>query len=111
MLQTPLPAHLMRAVQRLGRADVVLVLVGGGELQPEIDGIAASDPGRFRVLPFQNQSRMPVVHRLGDLFVLPSAEGETWGLAVNEAMASGLPVLTTPDSAVLKLKDLLAVRS
>ena len=27
------------------------------------------------------------------------------------AKASGLPVLTTPDSAVLKLKDLLAVRS
>jgi glycosyltransferase involved in cell wall biosynthesis len=89
------PVHLMRAVQRLGRSDVVLVLVGGGELQREIDGIATADPERFRVLPFQNQSRMPLVYRLGDLFVLPSADGETWGLAVNEAMACGRPVLVS----------------
>jgi glycosyltransferase involved in cell wall biosynthesis len=89
------PVHLMRAVQRLGRSDVVLILVGGGELQQEIDDIRAADPARFRVLPFQNQSRMPIVYRLGELFVLPSAHGETWGLAVNEAMACGRPVLVS----------------
>jgi glycosyltransferase involved in cell wall biosynthesis len=38
---------------------------------------------------------MPLVYRLGDLFVLPSAFGETWGLAVNEAMACGRPVLVS----------------
>jgi glycosyltransferase involved in cell wall biosynthesis len=86
---------LMRAVQRLRNPNVVLVLVGGGELQSEVDNIAAADPNRFRVLPFQNQSRMPLVYRLGDLFVLPSAYGETWGLAVNEAMACGRPVLVS----------------
>jgi glycosyltransferase involved in cell wall biosynthesis len=64
-------------------------------LQREIDDIRAGDPARFRVLPFQNQSRMPIVHRLGELFVLPSAYGETWGLAVNEAMACGRPVLVS----------------
>jgi len=64
-------------------------------LQGEIDAVAAADPVRFRVLPFQNQSRMPVVYRLGDLLVLPSAYGETWGLAVNEAVACGRPVLVS----------------
>src|SRR5207244_8667044 len=59
------------------------------------DAIAAANPSRFRVIPFQNQSRMPVVYRLGDLFVLPSAYGETWGLAVNEALACGRPVLVS----------------
>jgi glycosyltransferase involved in cell wall biosynthesis len=44
------------------------------------------------VLPFQNQSLMPVVYRLGDIFTLPST-GETWGLGVNEAMACGRQVL------------------
>jgi glycosyltransferase involved in cell wall biosynthesis len=38
---------------------------------------------------------MPVVYRLGDLFVLPSSHGETWGLAVNEALACGRPVLVS----------------
>jgi len=85
----------MRTVGRLRRGDVVLVLVGSGELHGEIDAIAAEDPSRFRVLPFQNQSRMPLVYRLGDLFVLPSAYGETWGLAVNEAMSCGRPVVVS----------------
>jgi glycosyltransferase involved in cell wall biosynthesis len=87
------PVELMRAVTQMPDRTIVLVLVGGGELQAEIDAIAAADPARFRVLPFQNQSRMPLVYRLGDIFVLPSAYGETWGLAVNEALACGRPVV------------------
>ena len=39
--------------------------------------------------------RMPVTYRLGDVFVLPSAFDETWGLAVNEALACGRPVLVS----------------
>lgn len=89
------PLELMRAVREFARPELVLVLVGSGELEAEVQALAQSDPERFRVLPFQNQSRMPVVYRLGDLFVLPSAFGETWGLAVNEAMASGRPVLVS----------------
>jgi glycosyltransferase involved in cell wall biosynthesis len=89
------PVELMRAVQALGDPSLVLVLAGGGELVEEVNAIAASDPERFRVLPFQNQSRMPVVYRLGDVFVLPSSHGETWGLAVNEAMACGRPALVS----------------
>ena len=88
------PVELMRAGARLRDRSIVLVMVGAGELQAEIDAIAASDPSRFRVLPFQNQSRMPIVYRLGDIFVLPSA-GESWGLAVNEALACGRPVLVS----------------
>ena len=89
------PMELMRAVQALGDPNLVLVLIGGGELEAEINAVAAADPERFRVLPFQNQSRMPIAYRVGDLLVLPSAFGETWGLAVNEAMACGRPVLVS----------------
>jgi glycosyltransferase involved in cell wall biosynthesis len=89
------PIELMRAVASCGRPDVVLVLVGDGVLRGEIDNLVATDRARFRVLPFQNQSRMPVVYRLGDLFALPSSRGETWGLAVNEALACGRAVLVS----------------
>lgn len=89
------PMELMRAVLGLKNLETVLVMVGSGELEAEVRALAATNPERFRVLPFQNQSRMPVVYRLGDLFVLPSAFGETWGLAVNEALACGRPVLVS----------------
>lgn len=88
------PLHLMRAVRDLAE-DVVLVMVGSGELEADVRALAAQVPHRFVVLPFQNQSRMPLVYRLGDLFVLPSAYNETWGLAVNEAMACGRAVLVS----------------
>lgn len=89
------PVELMRAVQALTNVEIVLVMVGSGELETEVKAFAAANPDCFRVLPFQNQSRMPVVYRLGDLFVLPSVFGETWGLAVNEALACGRPVLVS----------------
>jgi glycosyltransferase involved in cell wall biosynthesis len=39
---------------------------------------------------------MPIIYRMADVFVLPSkGPGETWGLAVNEAMASGRPVIVS----------------
>jgi glycosyltransferase involved in cell wall biosynthesis len=37
---------------------------------------------------------MPVIYRLGDIYMLPSlGPGETWGLGVNEAMASGCAIM------------------
>jgi glycosyltransferase involved in cell wall biosynthesis len=89
------PVELMRTVQALSDPSLLLIMVGGGELSAEVNAIAAADPVRFRVLAFQNQTRMPVVYRLGHLFILPSAFGETWGLAVNEALACGRPVLVS----------------
>ncbi len=89
------PIELMRTVQSVLDSSCLLIMVGGGELGAAVNALAASDPARFRVLPFQNQSRMPVVYRLGDLFILPSDFGETWGLAVNEALACGRPVLVS----------------
>jgi glycosyltransferase involved in cell wall biosynthesis len=56
---------------------------------------SANSAGNVRFLPFQNQSAMPVVYRLGDALVLPSGYGETWGLAVNEAQACGRPSLVS----------------
>jgi glycosyltransferase involved in cell wall biosynthesis len=37
---------------------------------------------------------MPVAYEMGDIFVLPSVR-EPWGLAVNEAMCVGKPVIAT----------------
>jgi glycosyltransferase involved in cell wall biosynthesis len=49
---------------------------------------------RIHFMDFQNQTKMPAVYQACDLFCLPSqGPGETWGLAVNEAMAAGKAIL------------------
>jgi glycosyltransferase involved in cell wall biosynthesis len=51
---------------------------------------------RVHFMDFQNQQNMPVIYQACDLFCLPSkGPGETWGLAVNEAMAAGKAVIVS----------------
>lgn len=72
-----------------------LVVAGTGPLEGALRSAVGDDP-RVHFIGFQNQSRMPVVYRLGEVFVLPSrGPGETWGLAVNEAMACGRAVVVS----------------
>jgi glycosyltransferase involved in cell wall biosynthesis len=70
-----------------------LVLLGNGPLQGELEALC---PNRSNIhfLPFQNQQAMPAVYRLGSAFVLPS-RSETWGLGLNEALASGRPIIAS----------------
>jgi glycosyltransferase involved in cell wall biosynthesis len=72
-----------------------LVFVGEGPLEQEVRR-RAGGCARVHFLPFQNQRAMPAVYRLGDVFVLPSrGPGETWGLALNEAMSCRRPVIAS----------------
>lgn len=88
------PVLLLEALEYAGVAAHV-VLFGSGELEAELRRRAANAPN-VHLMPFQNQSRMPAVYRLGDVFVMPSrGPGETWGLALNEAMACRRPVIAS----------------
>lgn len=85
---------LIRAVMNANQkrsTPVKLLLIGNGPLEAHLKTMANSHPD-IQFLGFQNQSQMPVVYRLGAIFCLPS-KSETWGLAVNEAMASARPVI------------------
>jgi glycosyltransferase involved in cell wall biosynthesis len=44
---------------------------------------------------FLNQSELPSAYVAADCLVLPSDAGETWGLVVNEAMATDLPCIAS----------------
>jgi glycosyltransferase involved in cell wall biosynthesis len=44
---------------------------------------------------FLNQTKISDAYVAADCLVLPSDYGETWGLVVNEAMASGLPCIVS----------------
>lgn len=78
-----------------GNENLKLIFVGNGKLEDLLKEKARENSGVI-FLPFQNQTLMPIVYRLADLFCLPSqGPGETWGLAVNEALACGVPVLVS----------------
>lgn len=89
------PLLLINSFRQLKNSDIRLVIAGNGILEEKAKQMAGDDE-RILFLDFQNQQQMPVVYRLGDIFVLPSkGPGETWGLSVNEAMACSKPVLVS----------------
>jgi glycosyltransferase involved in cell wall biosynthesis len=89
------PLLLMEAFIELDEENTHLVFIGDGILKDEMQRMASGN-SRIHILPFQNQSAMPAAYALCDVFCLPSkGPGETWGLAVNEAMACGKAVLVS----------------
>jgi len=85
------PAFLLQVAKKVTEANVRFILIGNGPLEKEMKQ-STNDP-RVIFLDFQNQKRMPVVYRLGDVFVMSSVS-ETWGLGINEAMACGRLIVT-----------------
>ncbi|MDF1546383.1 MAG: glycosyltransferase family 4 protein [Bacteroidales bacterium] len=87
------PLLLIQAAKNLNNANYKFIFAGDGELKSEMLE-SAKNFSNILFLPFQNQSQMPVLYRLADVFVLPSkGPNETWGLAINEAMACGRAIL------------------
>jgi len=110
------PLDLVRAATNLGKSghEPHLLFVGSGELGGQIRGAcnivfdaesgcapkpvaAAVNGGRptASFTGFLNQTEISKAYVAADCLVLPSDHRETWGLVVNEAMASGLPCLVS----------------
>lgn len=89
------PLFLLENFLKIDLEKVHLAFTGSGTLEPALRKMAMGKQN-IHFLPFQNQSVMPVVYQSCDLYCLPSSgPAETWGLAVNEAMASGKAVLVS----------------
>ena len=89
------PIDLLQAFRTANLPEVSLLFVGNGELEAELKSQTATHPHIY-FAPFQNQSQMPRTYAIADLVVLPSyGSGETWGLAMNEAMCLSKPVLVS----------------
>ena len=84
---------LLSAFRSLQKENAHLVFVGNGHLENELRN-ASSENCNVHFLPFANQSEMPSIYKSANVFVLPS-KSETWGLAINEAMACSLPVIVS----------------
>lgn len=88
------PFFILELCKVLQDKRLKFVIVGNGKLEQELKD--KNKDNRVLFLDFQNQGQMPVVYRLGNVFVLPSrGPNETWGLAINEAIACGNYIITT----------------
>ncbi|MBD2493043.1 glycosyltransferase family 4 protein [Nostoc sp. FACHB-280] len=89
------PLDLLKAFLSTNIPQTSLLFVGAGPLETELKNTAAGHPHIY-FAPFQNQTLMPRTYTMADLFVLPSyGTGETWGLAINEAMCLARPVVVS----------------
>src|SRR6266480_3431300 len=115
MIAKKRPLDITRATQRLQNAlqekKIHLLWVGTGELGDELtqscyacfDALRQTSvyaPNRHNApnasfIGFLNQSEISRAYVAADCLVLPSDAQETWGLVVNEAMASGLPCIVS----------------
>lgn len=67
-----------------------LQLVGGGPLKGELETAASGSP-QIKLSEWLPYQALPLLYAHARFFILPSSF-EPWGLVVNEAMASGLPI-------------------
>lgn len=88
--------HLVRAIARVPAAR--LLLVGDGPLRRGLQRLTASVgvSGRVTFAGDVSDADLPAYYRAADLFVLPSTgRAEAFGTSLVEAMAAGLPVIST----------------
>jgi glycosyltransferase involved in cell wall biosynthesis len=84
--------------------DARLLIAGGGTLLESLRARADADGlhGSVRFTGYVAEAEKAAHFNLGDLFVFPSAM-EGFGLAVAEAMASGLPVIASDRGSIPEL--------
>jgi glycosyltransferase involved in cell wall biosynthesis len=77
------------------RKEMGLVFVGDGAARSTLlQRAAAINPGRIQMVGFAQREQLSAYYALADVFVFPT-HTDPWGLVVNEAMACGLPVISS----------------
>jgi glycosyltransferase involved in cell wall biosynthesis len=89
-------AQLMRDIKG-ARPSPYLLFVGEGELRKQLELSAiALGLESVKFVGFKNQSELPALYDLCDLFVMPTVN-EPWGLVVNEVMNAGCAVVVSDE--------------
>lgn len=90
------PLDLLQAFSQINIPDCWLIMIGEGDLRKEMEAfIREKKLKRVILTGFVNQSSIAEYYAIGDVFVMCSGVGETWGLSVNEAMNFNLPVIVS----------------
>jgi glycosyltransferase involved in cell wall biosynthesis len=89
------PWDLLRAFTRLEDDSLWLVLAGDGPARPALEGFVREKRlARVHFPGYIPYPELPALYAASDLFVHAARE-ERWGVSVQEALACGLPVVTS----------------
>lgn len=96
--------RLLRATALLIKSgrDLFLAIAGSGPLLPELRKLAheLGIEDHVQFMGFVHEEDLPALYGAADLFVIPTAELEGFGLIALEALACGTPVCATPVGAL-----------
>lgn len=102
LIEKKRPMDLLYAYQQLitnnkqPKEKIYLLYAGDGILRNSLEKYAKENKLENVIfVGFKNQTELPKYYAMADIFALPSGEGETWGLVVNEAMCFGLPTVVS----------------
>jgi len=90
--------YLIKAMRRVLKEipDARLVLVGGGPLRKFYTQLVEEEiKDKVHFAGIVPREKLPAYYRSADVFVSPAIEGESFGIVLLEAMASGLPVIAS----------------
>lgn len=74
--------------------EVGLYLVGGTPTEEYLQLREKQDAGRIHFVDFMNKEALNEYYRAADVLIMPT-RGDVWGLVINEAMANGLPIVSS----------------
>ena len=87
--------QVLRALNILRDPDIGFIIVGSGPEEKNLKAFCKENKLQNIFFEgFKQQNELSKYYALADVFILPSFE-EVWGLVVNEALASGLYVLSS----------------
>jgi glycosyltransferase involved in cell wall biosynthesis len=82
--------------------DVLVLIAGRGPLAPQLEARinAAGLNDNIRMLGFVPDEDLPFAYRAADVSVMPTVALEGFGLPTVESLASGTPVIVTPQGGL-----------
>jgi len=81
------------------RGKCKVLILGGGPLKDEMLKLLNLYQIEYSYPGFIDQNELPLYYSKSKLFLFPT-KNDPWGVVVNEAMASGLPVITCKEAGV-----------
>lgn len=84
---------LLKSCEKLSN-EIGVYIIGGSPTEDYLRLVKELNLQNINFLEFKSQEELSKYYQVADVFILPTRE-DIWGLVINEAMAYGLPIITT----------------